>query len=277
MQRLSQIVLECFRARPELTVAALRSELLRRGHDFSQRAVYRELGLMLEREMLVKEKQRYHLNLTWVLSLIDLAEDLYVQATTPALAARLLPPPGRKAQWTFAKLKRMDSFWVQLMFLLFARSRSRTMFCWVPHFWFHLLHYKHELQAMHAMRVAGNRIYMSIGHDTYIDRQPERYWSRRVYQWSYAPSPFRRFGTRYLYQIDGYLLTAQFDRESAGAIHGLCCEVRSARELEQRDLGALFERRCRGKLTLEHAPLKARRVEREFRRFFGVSPRSGGA
>src|SRR6185436_916220 len=93
------------------------------------------------RRVVVRVRGYYSLSITWLLMLIRFSEDLFTRSVSSRPLATRLPAEGEKITWRFTDLEHLDRFWIQMIFLLFESSRSRTMFAWVPHFWFDLVHY----------------------------------------------------------------------------------------------------------------------------------------
>jgi hypothetical protein len=267
----SEAIIGLFQQHTALTAAAIHGELLRGGRNTSRRAIFKELHKLLERGVIVRVQGRYSLSLTWVLSLIDFSESLFQRFIGQARTDVLLPAAEEKHRWVFSDLQRMDQFWLQLMFLLFEKSSSRVMCEWLPHFWFHLLHYGKELEAQRAMKRAGNRLYMIIGAKTFLDLQPSAYWDRRVYDWSYASGPFEGESS-YFCVIDDYVLTVKLDSKTSEQIDSLFRRVRSARDMESAAFVALFKQKVSAVLTLERNEKKACKLLRRFGEFFGIKP-----
>ena len=267
-QKIAEIIIHCFRGAPRLSAReiAARVAKVRRVTD---RAVFKELAKLVDQGVLVRLRGRYAVKVTWLLELLQLGDDLKNQSLRRESLDFQVPKPGQRLRWRFRDLRRMDAFWVQLMFVLFSVSSSKRMYVWSPHFWFHLLDLKKELQAMRAMRTGGNKHYLIIGADTYVDRLPARYWNKAVYEWSFAPGPFEGETRRYVDVIDDFVLTVLFPAHFAAELDALCARIRSDRELAAADLKAFFDRPALTTLTLEHNAPKARRLRKKFAEYFG--------
>lgn len=269
-------ILALFRRDGEMSAGEIHAALQDGYGRCSLRAVYKELTNLMAAGIVVKQKGRFSLSLPWMLSLFRCADDLF-RAALRRPAASLLPAEKETRRWRFHDLRRLDQFWLQLIFLLFEGSATRTMFVWAPHFWFHLLEYGRELQAQDAMSVAGNLMYMIVGGDTFLDRQPERYWSRSVYRWSYEPSSFHSERQTYYDVIDDYVLTVKLDARTAHRLGECFRSVKTARDAARVPELALFDHRANVTLSLAHDESRARALRSRFCRHFGLAEFARGS
>jgi hypothetical protein len=181
----------------------------------------------------------------------------------------MLPGEGQKIRLRFNDLQHLDRFWIQIIFLLFEVSKSRQMYVWVPHFWFDLIHYEKDLEAQRAMKIAGNRMHMIIGADTYLDRLPMRYWARDVYSWSYARSPFHLQRNRYYDLIDDYIVTVVLDPVTTLRIGELFTKIKCAADMRNAREFEVICRKARAQMIIERSARKAAQLRRKFEQFFG--------
>jgi hypothetical protein len=267
-EKLSEEIVQCFRSIPHLSAAQI-FDRIRILNSVTQRAVFKELAKLVDEGVLVRVKGRYAIKVTWILELLQLSEDLTKQSLHPDGLDLQIPPSGNKLRWRFRDLRRMDAFWVQLIFVLFSISSSKRMYVWCPHFWFHLLDLKKELQAMCAMQKGGNKHYLIIGADTFVDRLPTRYWNKKVYEWSYATGPFEGENRRYLDVIDDFVLRVSFSNEFVIRLNSLCNAIQGERDLASADLKRFFDQPSLVTLTLENCSKKANRLRNKFQDFFG--------
>jgi hypothetical protein len=267
-EKLAELIIHCFRRQPQLSQREIFSQL-RTTKKVSERAVFKELAKLVEQGILVRVKGRYAVKVTWILELLELGDDLTKQSLHRKSLDIQVPEPGGRLRWKFNDLRRMDAFWVQLMFVLFSISKRKQMYVWSPHFWFHLLDLKKELQAMRAMKTGGNKHFLIIGSDSYLDKLPARYWNKHVYDWSYAVGPFEGEDRRYIDVIDDYVLTVLFTPQFVKELDALLDRVRNEHDLQKIDLNTFFNKRTMVTLTLENNPAKAKRLTKKFKEFFG--------
>ncbi len=268
-QKLAELIVHCFRLAPQLSEAEIYAQLSE-VRKITHRAVFKELSKLVAQGVLVRVKGLYVIKVTWILELLQLSDDLTKQSLHPKSLDLQVPGEGERLRWQFTDIRRMDVFWVQLMFVLFSISKTKKMYVWCPHFWFHLLDLKKELQAMRAMKKGDNKHFLMIGGDTFIDRLPTRYWNRKVYEWSYAVGPFEGDIRHYYDVIDDFVLTVFVSSDFANQLDVLCGRIQSEHDLYNTDLNSFFNRRSRVTLTLERNPKKARRLARIFREYFGT-------
>ena len=267
-QKLAEEIVQCFRSNPYLSAAQI-FQRIKVKKQISERAVFKELAGLVDEGVLVRVKGRYAIKITWILELLHLGDELTKQSLHPQSLDLQIPKSGEKLRWRFRDIRRMDTFWVQLMFVLFSISATKRMYVWCPHFWFHLLDLKKELQAMRAMQKGGNKHFLIIGSDSFVDRLPTQYWNRKVYEWSYSPGPFEGQKRSYINVIDDFILTALFSSEFVQSLDSLCEKIKGKHDLAAIDLRKFFESPALVTLTLEHSPNKAKRLQRVFKEYFG--------
>lgn len=267
-EKLAELIVHCFRRQPQFSQREIYIQV-QRAKNVTERAVFKELAKLVEQGILVRVKGKYVVKVTWILELLELGDDLTKQTLNPKSLDIQVPEPGERLRWKFKNLRRMDTFWVQLMFVLFSISKRKHMYVWCPHFWFHLLDLKKELQAMRAMKAGGNKHFLIMGSDSYLDKLPTRYWNNSVYEWSFASGPFEGEDRRYLDVIDDYILTVLFTSQFVEELNELLDRVRNDRDLQKVDLNIFFDKRTNVTLTLENNPTKAKRLTKKFKDFFG--------
>ena len=142
------------------------------------------------------------------------------------------------------------------------------MFIWVPYFWFDLVNYQKDLEAQDAMRVAGNKMFMILGHDCFLSRLPVKYWKKEVYEWSYAQGPFHNLNSTYYDVIDDLILTVELTPKTTREIKELFDSVRGAEDLGLIRKFESIKSSAPCKLSIERNPQKAEKLLKKFRGFF---------
>jgi hypothetical protein len=264
-------IVSLFLIERELTALSLRSLISERYFPVSLRAVYKELGKLLEQGIVIKVRDYYSLSVTWILNLIKLSEQLYTTSVSKKPRVTKLPAEGEKLVWKFHDLQHLDRFWIQLLFLLFEHSTSRTMFVWVPYFWFDLVHLSKDLEAQEAMKVAKNKMYMILGSRTFLDRLPTKYWSREVYEWSYAEGPFEDERSTYYDVIDDWILTVRLQDSTTREIHAFFQKIKSRTDLVRVPEFESIKIDAPAVVTLQRSKMKAAKFHAKFADFFGLS------
>ncbi|RIL10862.1 MAG: hypothetical protein DCC75_03490 [Proteobacteria bacterium] len=267
---IARAILSLFREARELSAEEVHIRVKRGFFDCSQRAIYKELGILCDKGILIKAKGCYSASITWLLTLLEFGNTLYKTALQRPPRHIELPSPGKKLRFKFRDLELLDRLWLQFIFLLFERSKSRLMFAWVPYFWFDLVHYHKDLEAQEAMHIAGNKMYLIVGSRTYLDQLPTKYWSKRAYTWSYSLSPFESERSSYYDLIDDYVLTVTIDEATTRRIHAFFHSIRGAHDLKRLPEFAAIKSNARATLAIENTPAKARKLRRKFSQFFGI-------
>ncbi len=265
---IAEAIIQLFRHQPDFSAAELHQAIGKSFGKCSERAVYKELRKFMEQGVVLRHKGRFSLSLTWILSLLQLAEGLYGSLVGTGLKINFLPEAGQKRSWRFSDLQHLDRLWIQMIFLLFEQSKERRMYVWVPYFWFDLIHFEKDQEAQTAMRQAGNKMFMILGDDSYLSKLPQKYWDRKIYEWSYAPGPFAQQSHIYFDVIDDYILTVELTPKTTREIADLFKAVKDARQLHLISRFEQIKSRAPSRLTIEHNTKKAQRLRRQFEEYF---------
>jgi hypothetical protein len=270
-EKLADAIMRLFERRSEWTALELQEAIAAYNHSYTLRAVYKELHKLQQYGVVVKVKDTFSLSATWILELLDYAERIYSRHLGGVAMKHVLPDVGQKFRWRFSNLSRMDAFWLQVMFSLFENSSKKVAFSWSPRFWFPLVNYAKEQQAMRAMRIAGNKLYMIIGGESYLDRIGSQYWTRDVYEWSFTESPFESEHYKYICVIDDFLFTVKYDKATMDRIDLLFDKVDSREDINPAEVYSVFSSPCKVMIQIEQSRRKVQPIKRKFGDYFGIS------
>jgi hypothetical protein len=247
----------------------LETVLSRSYRAVSKQAIYKELGKLEDKGLVVKVKMRYALRLTWLSELSTFIEEAY-DTYLDAPLHFLLPVPGSKYTWQFNDLRRMDLFHTQLILTLHKATKEKQMYTWVPHPWYGLSHATRELEFWRATKKEGIAVYMIIGGDTPLDVDYQKFVRRAGVECSLAPGPFDSERRRYFNVIGNFVLTSTLSTTKAKAIDDLFRSTARRESPPAETVDRLLRRPVRITLMLEHNPAKARSLLKRFSVYFGL-------
>ena len=98
---------------------------LQKSRSLSKRGVYKELLSLTKQGVLVRVKGYYAVKLTWIQDIEKLGQDLSKQTLHPDNLKYQIPNIGEKVVWKFRDLRKLDAFWEQLVFILYALSPTK--------------------------------------------------------------------------------------------------------------------------------------------------------
>ncbi len=252
-----------------IEVPAFQKTLARRNIVFTRQAIYKELRNLEKSGVVFRHQGKYGLLLTWILSLVTLADKMYDTHIEGFSIDSLFGEGRRKETWSFHDTLKLQDFWIQVIFLLYKDSSSKLMRQWIPHPWFILAQHGKSLQFFEAMKIGGYRMQSIVGGDTYLDHE----YSSAVplgdaYQCFFAASPFHEERSRYYGLIDDFLITVDLDEERTKRIEELFSSVKSAADLSPSAAVNLFASRDSHTLSLERGTRNAARIRRLFDGYF---------
>jgi len=272
-EQLEEKIVRYLARHPARTVLELQRAVRNRGASYTLQAFYKQLAQLESAGVVSRAKARYSLRLPWVHAFLHLAATAGEHYVDSPPLDDILPTSGRQRAWRFTDLHKLNNFWSQILFVLFAHSGEKLLLAWIPHPWFHLAETEQEEQYVQSLERAEIRLYQILGARTYLDRWAERFWQLPNIHYSFAPGPFAG-EPAYMNVVGDYVLTVSLDAETRERIEEL---YRNARRAEDVDLGALlriFRLRTDARMRLERNPKKAASIRRKFRGYFGTLDRS---
>lgn len=270
-QSLEDFIVRTLSTRRDCSAAQVRSHIRHRFGDFSVAAIYKELRKLQQQGVIIKTGTQFSLSLPWILNLIELTDQMYDLHVESAQAADILPVSVPRKSFVFPNLARGDDFWVHAIILMLRHSSRKTLFQWLPHPWFHLINGHKSFPFHNALRAAGFRINSIVGGESFLDQYSKRLTTKGVYEFSYAPGPFRELRKLYYSVTDRYLLTLRLTEPKAVEIDSFYNSVKSWKGIDATKLVDLMGQRTKTVITIESAKPKVKHVWNKFVDYFDVS------
>lgn len=267
-QKLDDLIVEKLSRKTSLTADLLHDQLLEGGKEFTIQALYKTLRRLEEAGVVVKNKKKYSLRLSWVADLADLAKSASINYLKSAKAS--LPKKGRRIIWHFSNLLALNNFWSQVLLLLIQYSDQKKLLTWMPHPWYHLVYSEQEEQYIRSLTLTDTQLYLINGGTTFLDHWAERYWQSENIEYSSAQSVFSKEESNiYLNIIDDYVLRVKLDDKITAEIEKLFQSTKSMDDVEFSELFRVFGQKVQANMWLENNPEKAAAYSKKFKNFFG--------
>jgi len=271
-QKLEERLIAVLARTPSLTAQQLLNRVARAGRQFSLPAIYQELRKLAAGGIAVKLGDRYSLRLAWVLEMMEFADGMYDTYVQGAPMRDFLPGEGEKLRYQFRSFSSLAGFWTQLDLALCQHAPDRVLFEWVPHAWFHLANPRTEQQFLNGMKLAGNKYYLIIGDDTFLDRSYiEELSGLEKCEVSFAESPFHAEQTTYYSLIADYIFTVKPDKKKCAGLDELFSRISSDGDIDHFQLKDIFSAPTTIRTVLERNKHKAAKMRRKFADYFGLS------
>lgn len=276
-QNLEEKIVTLLMRQVNLTVEQIQTKIGGKEKTYSLPAIYKELGKLELQGVVVKDKTRYSLRVSWVLdflSLADSANRTYFESPT---IASVLPKPGEKKIWHFTDLLRLNNFWAQVLLILTNNTDSKSLYTWMPHSWFHLVYRDSEAQYLKSLKLAHIHLYLICGGDNVLDRWSEQFWKSEHITYSFSKSPFEHDRLTYLNIMGNYISTVKLDSNITNIIDRFYQSTRSADEINFEHILSALQQRVKATMWLEYNPTKASKLKNRFVRHFGIKKTSRNA
>jgi hypothetical protein len=234
------------------------------GRSLTPQAVYQLMRRLAKEGVVLKQKGKYSLRLSWVHNIVMLASRLqerYLDSSTPG-DVEDLPAGGQR--WTVSDLAKADDLWVNLILGMYNASDSAAMYSWLPHPWYHLIHHTAELNLQRILKRNNKQLWLLVGGDSYLDHAYSAYWDSNVYRYRFTKDMGLLGAGTYYNVIDDLVLKLQLPQDLSRHLEALYREVKSAEELLPGRVFELLSRRSRIHVTLKRNPRTAAKIRNIF-------------
>jgi hypothetical protein len=167
-------------------------------------------------------------------------------------------------------LLKMNDFWSHILLILIQQSKNKILLGWNPHPWFHLVQTEQEKQYIQSLTLAGSKLYLIVGGNTFLDRWTEKFWDKNTVAYSFGKSNFATERTTYINVVDDYVLTVKIDPKVAHQIDDIYKNVQSMDDINLQSILSLFHQKTKISVRLEKDAEKARKVKIKFKKYWGV-------
>lgn len=260
LPQLEDVIVQLLAKRRSATAAWLKKQIAEKEKNYSIQGIYKELNKLIRQGVIVKYENQFRLSLPWIVNVVDLADSMYDVHVEQAKQEARLPLAGEKQQWIFSDLRHVDEFWLHISLLLFQHSETKSMYRWIPHPWFHLIHgWKHG-KFTRAIRIGGYTCHSIIGNTTLLDLRSQKLQIPGVFEYSFRADMPQEEQLHYYACIDSYVATMTLDLVTARAIESLYQSVKSLEDLDPGDISELISTRGIFRLELENNEEKASNI-----------------
>ena len=235
--------------------------------------VYRVLRQLQEQNIVIKQKKRYSLHISWLLDLSffsDETQKLYLQKEH---LNQLIPrEPKEKRIWHFTNLLKVMDFTSQLLLSLAASTSKPIALRYTPHAWEAMTDpYKAAHFTKQYLQLVEER-YMVVGGQSYLDKYThaisDAAENDHVYL-AHTDEVIEKDRCIAIDIIDDYILSTVLDQTAADAIDTLYSKVHREEDMYLLDIFRVFAQSTKIKLVLKKDNEKARQYRRRFEYLFG--------
>ena len=267
---LEDLLVSILARKPNLSVKQLSGELLASGKRFSERGIYKELSKLESREIVVKTKQTFSLQLPWIINVLAFADAAYEIYASPKYLAQLIQTSSGTLHHKFSSLRKLDLYWIQSMMALHKLYPGKSMCLWIPHQWFHLAHDAAIQQFYSALDITGEKRFHIIGVDCYLSRLAISHLPKHGH-YAFGVNPLESPLNIYYSFIGNHLITVTIDKNMERRIQDLFLRVRRAEEMDALEIASVLKSRVKATLSIEENEAKVRKLRRRFEDAFRCS------
>ncbi len=270
-KNLSQYIIQSLSSQQFLEVSDLLKKITEAsGKDYSIQGLYKELKKLQEEGVLFKLGNQYSLRLPWVLDFISLADSISATYIERPQLPLILPEINKKEIWHFTDLLKMNDFWSHVILALLQQSKNKILLGWNPHPWFHLVQTKQEEQYIKSLKLANSKLYLIVGGDSFLDRWTEKFWDKKMMEYSFGKSDFHNERSTYFNVVDDYVLTVKLDPKISQSIDDIYKNTKSLNDLDLQSIFSIFHQKTKSSVWLEKNPERARKIGIKFKKFWGI-------
>ena len=226
--------------------------------------------------VIVKLHDRFSISLSWAFEVVRFADELFEKQIVAAPVERLLPAANKKQVWTFTNLLKLDDFWVQLMFVLYQRTKKGIMFSWCPHPWFYFAQ-ADKLGIFHsALRAEKREVWVVIGGQTFLDRTYSSLLIPDVHRIAFTQKPFEKRWRTHFCTIGDYIITVTIPASIMREIDTFFESVSSGEQSNYAKITGILLKKSHAKIEIANVPEKARKLQHKLARYFKPKTHGGG-
>lgn len=235
--------------------------------NYSIQAVYKELRTMQKFGAVVKVGHSFSLRVSYVLALSEMFDAFQTISLSSGLSSDILSGPSKQV-WRLNSLIKVVNFWDYLLVGLVSVSKSKQLFGYTKHAWYHLAQPEAEDRYLQAIRRVGGKIFLTLGSKRPLDVWSEKFWPKDVVEFGYGKSFLESDEDLEFDVIDDYIVTVKKDKKVSQIVEGVYSSVAHPRDFS--GLAEIFLRPASVKVVLEKNPKKAMVLRKKFTRFFGL-------
>ncbi|MCB0325644.1 MAG: hypothetical protein KDD69_18810 [Bdellovibrionales bacterium] len=247
----------------------LQRKMAAQKRHYSLPGIYKELNKLREQGVVLKQGKEFRLSLTWVLNLLEMADVMYESQVGNLTNHSLLPPPDTSYTFNFHTLPRLDDFWIHIIVLMTQASKSRYLYQWIPHPWFHLIQVDKTRPFQEAIKAGGGIVKSIIGGETSLDIESSQRTLPGSYEFFYAQGPFEGERQQYISVSGNYLMVIKLDLPTAQIIDGIYNSYASALAIPTSEITLLARMKIKGKVRISNSGRTAEKYLKKFRDYFG--------
>lgn len=245
------------------TLRLMLTKLIKR--SFTKQAVYKELRKLESAGIVVRDMDGYSLKLSWVISVVELSEQLSQNYFCEKHLKKFLPAPQKKLNWTFSSLGKTDLFWTQLVSNIFKLNPESICYLWAPHPWWYLVHPRIDQQLLISLQKINARFYHLFSEDNYLVKQYIHFGKATPIITTKISSNFLPDYQKCYLDINGdYITTIKPDKHFSDKIENYFAKIKNRCELEQNPPYALTHSKGKIRLTIENNAKKATALKLDY-------------
>lgn len=267
---IEEVIVQTLSKRSNMTVTDLMRIIIDSGLSYSQRGIYKELLKLEKNGIVIKTKNTYNLDLSWIIQAHQLIEAAYKTYSDVAYLEKTLNLSGKKITHTFSDLLKMDHYWIQILIALHKIYPEEPLFLWCPYQWFNLAQNYNLENFYSASDTLGAKRYHIFGADNFLNRLALSQLPKHgIY--SFTGSPFSQEMNTYYSIIGDYLITVIIDEHTTAKFHHLFNSVTSKKELSTYNLNFIFGQNSKIKISIEKSNIKCNKLKKKFFSHFNLN------
>lgn len=270
-QPIAELIVQELSHSPHLTLEELTKRLTPKlKQKITLQGWYKALKRLIEQGVVIKQKRKYALNISWVVDALQWAHRLkgvYVEKEKERVIA--LPKKEKeKVVFRFSDLLSMNSFWAHLLVHIASQLARPVIYAYNPHFWFYLAHGEVEKQYNRSLDSFGTKTLIVIGSDSFLDKWNAQFFDKTNIEYHFLKKPMFPDLGKYVNYFGEYLIEVKVDKAMAKKIEQLFKNTTSLSDISQLELIALFQEKAPCTITVSKNKRKGEPFKRKIKRYF---------
>lgn len=263
---IEELIIKILSKNPNLSVNEI-LQSIKKHNNYSQRGVYKELKKLELDGILIKTKNKYNLDLSWIIQVSQFVDQAYSTYSNISYLEKTLSISDKKQTHYFSDLLRMDHYWVQMLIALHKILPNEPLYLWCPYQWFNLIQNYNISHFYEASDNLGAYRYHIMGSPCYLNQRALKELPKNG-KYSLNPGSFKDERHINYSLIGDYILYVTTDKIFTKNVEELFSKVKNEDQLINYKVKRIFLQKSKSKLVIEKNHQKANALRARFEEHF---------
>jgi hypothetical protein len=256
-ERLENKLVQALAKTPGLTALELQAAVSKGEDTYSLQALYKELGKLVDADVITKERTKYFVRLPWIVNLLAFATEIY-EVYSSHLVVHSLPTelPPTKNVYIFRSLNAAESLFGHFLTAIVQSASSDTVTVFSQFPWHPLIHMEKRPKFMEALQRLKKPFLTIVGCNSFLSRLVQAEFPP-FYQAQYTENFPECYKNGLFVIVEPYVVKIEFPKKISNLIENLFAQVNPSSTKITRQITEIFDSPTKIKLTVQNSHREA--------------------